>query len=161
MLNAVRAALLVSYDAQRGYRFKGYVNRAAIAAQLGRQTLVPYDIKMLRALAGKRLIQEYTHPLPRKQHGEIWLGSGAEFVYHISSEVLYCLLMVDAQESARLTALSSSDTSNNPIGERWKTSQAHLPVSTASSLPIRRKSFLGNLLDFVSDQNLKRLFGRR
>lgn len=161
VLDAVRAALLVSYDEKRGYKFNGYVNRAAIAAQLGRQTLVPYDIKMLRGLAGKRLIQEYTHPLPRKQYGDIWLGAGAEYVYHITSDVLYCLLMVDAQESGRLTALTNIDTSSKPIGERWQTSQDHPPITTSASSLTRRKSHLGSLLDFVSDQNLKRLFGRR
>lgn len=105
LLQAVRRAALMSYEARRGYVFSGAVNRAAIARVLGRSALVPYDIRLLRDLAAKELLTERKRALPRKQYGEIWLGAGAEFVYSLSSDVLYGLLTVDEVEKDRLAEL--------------------------------------------------------
>lgn len=105
MLQAVRAAQLVSYDDQKGYKFAPYVNRAAIARKLERELLVPYDIRILRNLASMKLIVESRRALPRKQYGEIWLGAGAEFIYAIPGETLFCLLAVDPDEKQRLASL--------------------------------------------------------
>jgi hypothetical protein len=108
VLAAVRAAMFISYDPVKGYVFRQYVNRVEIAKVLKRSSLVPYDIRMLRQLCDLRLIEECKHPLPRKQYGEIWLGAGAEFVYTIHSDVLYCLLHHDPRERSRLLALKSA-----------------------------------------------------
>lgn len=105
VLAAVRTAMLIGYEPGKGYSFRQYVNRAAIAQALGRSALVPYDIRMLRHLCDQRLLEEGRHPLPRKRYGDIWLGAGAEYVYTIGSDVLYCLLYHDVQERPRLLAL--------------------------------------------------------
>lgn len=105
VLQAVRVALFKGYDRQQGYTFKPFVNRAAIAHELGRDSLVPYDIRMLRALASKGLLIEGKRALPRKQYGEIWLGAGAEFIYAIPQDVLFCFLAFDPDEKQRIVGL--------------------------------------------------------
>jgi hypothetical protein len=111
VLSAVGTAMFREYIPAKGYVFQEYVNRAAIARALGRSTLVPYDIQMLRQLCDLKLLAEYKHPLPRKQFGEIWLGAGAEFVYTIPLDTLYCLLYHDAKERSCLEAIGKGQTS--------------------------------------------------
>lgn len=106
VLQAVKAALFKSYDSRRGYQFAPYVNRTAIAQELGRDSLVPYDIRMLRNLAAKRFVVETKRALPRKQYGDIWLGAGAEYVYAIPPGVLFGLLVTDPYEKERLAELT-------------------------------------------------------
>ncbi len=108
--------MLIEYTPQKGYQFRQYVNRAAIADVLGREKLVPYDIRMLRQLHDLRLVEEAKHPLPRKCYGDIWLGAGAEFVYTIPSDILYCLLYHDPKERARLLVLKPRGISTGRAG---------------------------------------------
>lgn len=110
MMRAVLSAMAIGFDAAHGYRLAAYVNRAAIAEKLGRTALVPYDIQILRKLASKKLIVESKRALPRKQYGEIWLGSGAEFVYSIPSNVLFAMLANNPNERTRFAAMMSQQT---------------------------------------------------
>ena len=121
MLSAVYRALFVSYS-ESGYQFKPFVNRQGIADKLGRKVLVPYDITMLRTLAKRGLLQESRRSLPRRQYGDIWLGAGAEFVYTIPADVLFCLLELDTREKDRLAALRPLPAAD------------HLPARTAPKL---------------------------
>lgn len=106
MLTALRKSMLVSFSLSDGYLFEP-VNRARLADELGRAALVPYDIKILRGLAKSRFVIEQRRALPRKQYGEIWLGAGAEFIYSITPEILYCLLQLDPDERPRLNTLQN------------------------------------------------------
>lgn len=106
MLTALRKSMLVSFSLSDGYLFEP-VNRARLADELGRAALVPYDIKVLRGLDRMKFIAERRRALPRKQYGEIWLGAGAEFIYSIKPEILYCLLQLDPDERPRLNTLQN------------------------------------------------------
>ena len=107
MLKALVMTLARGYSPATGYGFAQSANRAAIAAQLGRSVLVPYDIRVLRSLAAKGLVTESKRALPRKQFGDIWLGSGAEFVYSIPSDVLFALMAINPSEQARFKQLAN------------------------------------------------------
>ena len=104
VLAALIKATFVSYSSLAGYSFQP-ANRAAIAEKLGRKTLVRYDVVMLRSLAAHYLAIEERKPLPRKVYGDIWLGAGMEFIYHVPLDTLVCLLFLDPTGNARLKSL--------------------------------------------------------
>lgn len=153
VLNAVRRALLVSYDAKRGYLFASSVNRAAIAQELGRSALVPYDIRMLRALAAKHLVVESRAALPRKQYGDIWLGAGAEFVYGIPDHILFVLLALDPDEKDRLAVLiaqGKAQAAQDKMKAQLAKDQARLAMYKPQPVKKERFSLLERIVDLLS-----------
>ncbi len=156
--------MLIEYVPTKRYMFRQYVNRVMIAEVLGRQALVPYDIRMLHQLGDLCLVEESKHPLPRKRYGDILLGAGAEFVYTIPLDTLYGLLYYDPDERPRLQTIGARPAVplTSAPNQALKSPQTPDDQSSVADLlflpPVRHRSRLDGLLDRISDQNLKRLF---
>lgn len=107
LLNAVLKSVLLRFDESSGYQVQP-ASRAVIAAQLGRKSLIPHDIKLLRELVFLDLVTEGRQPLPRRQVGQIWHGAGYEYVYSIKPDTLICLLALDPVERDRLREMKKN-----------------------------------------------------
>lgn len=97
LLEVVYDALLIESTNLR-VQFREHVNRYAIAAALGKEKLVPYDLQKLDRLISAGLLVEDRRALPVKvvkgaDGTRMQLGSGFEYVYSLSDASAYVLTL--------------------------------------------------------------------
>lgn len=98
MIQAVYAALALTSDPAKSQRFRAYVTRTQIAAQLGRQGgLVPHDVRVLNDLVKRELVMMGQHPRKPKTFVGVdglkkQLGAGWEYVYGLPHWLIVALL---------------------------------------------------------------------
>ncbi len=110
MLDAVRQAQTIRADPASRFEFRGYVNRADIAAVMHKSRLVPYDVQKLNKLLERHLMSEDYHALPtmtmRGADGqELQYGAGGEYIYQIPPKIMYALIFIDDPGSLEILKL--------------------------------------------------------
>lgn len=122
LLEAVYAALAVSSDPAKSYRFRAFVTRSQIAAKLGRRGgLVPHDVRLLNALVQRRLVKMGQHPRPVRTFVGVdglkkQMGAGWEYAYGLDYWLIVALLSQSNPAAFAAPSGAVNPSPDSPLG---------------------------------------------